>query len=61
MTDHKPGDGKPYVHIGTIGHADHGKTTLAKAIDQYLAARRKQEGSGPRSLRPHEAKTEEGS
>ena len=35
-------DGKPYVHIGTIGHADHGKTTLSKAIDEYLAAARRQ-------------------
>ncbi len=28
---------KPHVNIGTIGHIDHGKTTLTAAISQYLA------------------------
>ena len=28
---------KPHVNIGTIGHIDHGKTTLTAAITQYLA------------------------
>ncbi len=28
---------KPHVNIGTIGHVDHGKTTLTSAITQYLA------------------------
>ena len=28
---------KPHVHIGTIGHVDHGKTTLTAAITQTLA------------------------
>jgi elongation factor Tu len=28
---------KPHVNIGTIGHVDHGKTTLTAAITQYLA------------------------
>ena len=28
---------KPHVHIGTIGHIDHGKTTLTAAITKYLA------------------------
>ena len=27
---------KPHVNIGTIGHVDHGKTTLTAAIKQYL-------------------------
>jgi len=27
---------KPHVNIGTIGHVDHGKTTLASAITKYL-------------------------
>ena len=27
---------KPHVNIGTIGHVDHGKTTLTCAITQYL-------------------------
>ena len=28
---------KPHVNIGTIGHIDHGKTTLTAAITKYLA------------------------
>jgi len=28
---------KPHVNIGTIGHVDHGKTTLTAAITMYLA------------------------
>lgn len=28
---------KPHVNIGTIGHVDHGKTTLTQAISQVLA------------------------
>ena len=30
---------KPHVNIGTIGHVDHGKTTLTAAITMTLAAR----------------------
>ena len=30
---------KPHVNIGTIGHVDHGKTTLTAAITRVLAAR----------------------
>lgn len=29
---------KPHVNIGTIGHVDHGKTTLTAAITDYLAS-----------------------
>ena len=29
--------GKPHVNIGTIGHIDHGKTTLTAAITRVLA------------------------
>ena len=29
---------KPHVNIGTIGHVDHGKTTLTAAITQVLSA-----------------------
>ena len=29
--------GKPHVNIGTIGHVDHGKTTLTAAITKVLA------------------------
>jgi len=28
---------KPHVNIGTIGHVDHGKTTLTAAITQILS------------------------
>src|SRR5690242_13540642 len=28
---------KPHVNVGTIGHVDHGKTTLTAAITKYLA------------------------
>ncbi|XP_050294834.1 elongation factor Tu-like [Anthonomus grandis grandis] len=29
-------DGKKHINIGTIGHVDHGKTTLTAAITKYL-------------------------
>jgi len=32
---------KPHVNIGTIGHVDHGKTTLTSAITKILAAKGK--------------------
>ncbi|TMO25247.1 GTP-binding protein, partial [Pseudoalteromonas sp. S4741] len=28
---------KPHVNVGTIGHVDHGKTTLTAAITNVLA------------------------
>lgn len=28
---------KPHINVGTIGHVDHGKTTLTAAITKYLA------------------------
>ena len=34
---------KPHVNIGTIGHVDHGKTTLTAAITKYLALQGKAE------------------
>jgi len=30
---------KPHLNIGTIGHVDHGKTTLTAAITTYLASK----------------------
>ena len=30
---------KPHVNIGTIGHVDHGKTTLTAAITLYLSSK----------------------
>jgi elongation factor Tu len=32
---------KPHVNIGTIGHVDHGKTTLTAAITKYLGMKGK--------------------
>ena len=30
---------KPHINIGTIGHVDHGKTTLTAAITKTLASK----------------------
>ncbi|MGE4608449.1 MAG: GTP-binding protein, partial [Myxococcota bacterium] len=30
---------KPHVNVGTIGHVDHGKTTLTAAITQRQASK----------------------
>ena len=32
---------KPHVNVGTIGHVDHGKTTLTAAMTMYLARKNK--------------------
>ena len=32
---------KPHLNIGTIGHVDHGKTTLTAAITKVLAEARR--------------------
>ena len=37
MAKEKFNRSKPHVNIGTIGHVDHGKTTLTAAITMYLA------------------------
>uniref|UniRef100_UPI002AD2C73A GTP-binding protein n=1 Tax=Halothiobacillus sp. TaxID=1891311 RepID=UPI002AD2C73A len=29
---------KPHVNVGTIGHVDHGKTTLTAAITKVMAS-----------------------
>ena len=29
---------KPHVNVGTIGHVDHGKTTLTAALTKVMAA-----------------------
>ncbi len=34
---------KPHINVGTIGHVDHGKTTLTAAITHYLAQKGKAE------------------
>jgi elongation factor Tu len=38
---------KPHVNVGTIGHVDHGKTTLTSAITRALAA---QQGNPTKAL-----------
>jgi elongation factor Tu len=30
---------KPHINVGTIGHVDHGKTTLTAAMTKVLAAK----------------------
>ena len=39
MTKAKFERNKPHCNIGTIGHVDHGKTTLTAAITKILAKR----------------------
>jgi translation elongation factor TU len=39
MTKQKYMRVKPHLNIGTMGHVDHGKTTLTAAITKVLAAR----------------------
>ena len=41
---------KPHVNIGTIGHIDHGKTTLTAAITKYLALQGKAEDTDYSSI-----------
>ncbi|MGH2758619.1 MAG: GTP-binding protein, partial [Actinomycetota bacterium] len=38
---------KPHVNIGTIGHIDHGKTTLTAAITSVLAKHKPSEINKP--------------
>ena len=39
MAKQKFNRSKPHVNVGTIGHVDHGKTTLTAAITKVLAAK----------------------
>jgi elongation factor Tu len=39
---------KPHLNIGTMGHVDHGKTTLTAAITKVLADRGGARGRGVR-------------
>src|ERR1700756_5426886 len=43
MTKEKFERNKPHCNIGTIGHVDHGKTSLTAAITKVLAAKGKAE------------------
>ncbi|MBI2909912.1 MAG: elongation factor Tu [Chloroflexi bacterium] len=40
---------KPHVNVGTIGHVDHGKTTLTAAITKYLSFK------GKAGFRPYDS------
>ncbi len=42
---------KPHVNVGTIGHVDHGKTTLTAAITMVLS--RKFKGVAVRDFDSH--------
>ena len=39
MAKEKFNRSKPHVNVGTIGHVDHGKTTLSAAISAVLATK----------------------
>ena len=41
---------KPHVNIGTIGHVDHGKTTLTAAITKVLAEKGFSSAEGVKSF-----------
>ncbi|OGE78269.1 MAG: translation elongation factor Tu [Candidatus Doudnabacteria bacterium RIFCSPHIGHO2_01_FULL_46_14] len=39
MAEGKFSRNKPHINVGTIGHVDHGKTTLTAAITHYLVSK----------------------
>ncbi|MHB8729216.1 MAG: GTP-binding protein, partial [Sulfuricaulis sp.] len=39
MSKEKFSRAKPHLNVGTIGHVDHGKTTLTAALTKVLAAK----------------------
>ena len=47
---------KPHVNVGTIGHVDHGKTTLTAAITMVMS---KQSGGESRSFAEIDSAPEE--
>lgn len=44
---------KPHINVGTMGHVDHGKTTLTAAITHVLAKRLPSDVNKPRSFEGH--------
>ena len=49
---------KPHVNIGTIGHVDHGKTTLTAAISKVLADKYPSATNVQRDLQPIDSSPE---
>ena len=47
---------KPHINIGTIGHVDHGKTTLTAAISATLAIHNADATKNLTKLIPHQKK-----
>ena len=49
---------KPHANVGTIGHVDHGKTTLTAAITKYFGDFKAYDqidaGAGRKSARHHD-------
>ena len=41
MSKEKFNRSKPHCNIGTIGHVDHGKTTITAAITKVLSEKRR--------------------
>jgi len=50
---------KPHVNVGTIGHVDHGKTTLTSAITKNLAANPEEGSAAPLEYEQIDAAPEE--
>ena len=51
MAKEKYDRSKPHVNIGTIGHVDHGKTTLTAAITTVLARSLPSAVNQPKTMR----------
>ncbi|CIX86996.1 elongation factor Tu [Streptococcus pneumoniae] len=59
MAKEKYDRSKPHVNIGTIGHVDHGKTTLTAAITTVLARRLPSSVNQPKDYASIDAAPEE--
>ncbi|MBS5040418.1 GTP-binding protein, partial [Streptococcus sp.] len=59
MAKEKYDRSKPHVNIGTIGHVDHGKTTLTAAITTVLARRLPSSVNTPKDYASIDAAPEE--